>query len=194
MSVLINLLPDLRQAKAKAHQRRRLFSGIALFIWIACAVVLVLLTLSLASQKLIISSNNGTISDNETQLRNMPGLTDAITAQQHLDSLGTLYNQRVYLSHFFHALSQTTPQTITVNALSLDSSNELNITGSGTDFTSVAKLSRALQAENVTIGDNPSASNEPYFTDVTIQSVDNSNGTVGFTINATMSAGATNGQ
>lgn len=194
MSVRINLLPDLRQAKAKARQRRNLFTGVSLFVWIACGVLLVLLTLSVASQKLIISSNSARIADDESTLRNTNGLVEALTAQQHLDTLNTLYGQRVYLSHFFHALSQSTPQNLAINALTLDSSNSLAITGTANDLASVAKLNRALEAENVTIGDKPAAGNDPYFTGVAVQSVDNSNGSVSFTINATMSSGATSGQ
>lgn len=198
MSVLINLLPDLRQAKAKAARRRNLATGVSVFIWAACAVVLVLLTLSVASESIVVKANKGTIDDQQNQLRNMDGLVDAITASQHLDSLTTLYGQRTYLSHFFHALEQVSPTNLSISSLTLDDSNNLVVSGSASDMATVAKLSRAMEAENLTIGDQPSTSNQPYFTDVAIQNVDGSSGTISFTLNATLASvvtqGTTNGQ
>src|SRR5476649_2012904 len=185
MSLSINLLPDLRQAKLREHRRRQLVTGVSVSIWVACGAVVALLAIYAAGQKVFIANTTKTIANDDTSLKSVTGLIDALTANQHLASLPGLYGQRVYLSKFFNAYSQADPTTISISSLQVDSTGALTVVGSSPSYSEVAKLARAMDASNVTIGQNASNSNNPYFTDVNITSVDNSDRVgVTFTISA----------
>ncbi len=194
MSILINLLPDTRQAKQRDHQRRQLATGIAVVVWVVVGGIVVLLTLYMEGQKLAIGNYNKQISDKETQLQGTSGLLDALTAQQHLNSLPQLYNQRVYLTKFFTAYTAANPNDVTVSSLVIDNTNAMTINGTGRTYAAVAKLAKALEADNVTVGSGANSGNQPYFTNVAIQSVSRSNNQVNFTLNATVGSGATSGK
>lgn len=193
MSVLINLLPDTRQAKLRERRRRQLVTGIAVVVWIVAGGVVALLSLYVAGQKLAISNANKQIADKKQQLENVPGLMDALTAQQHLTSLPDLYRQRVYLTKFFAAYSEANPQDVALASMTLDATNQLVASGTAKSYLAAAKLARALEAEHVTIGKGAAAGNEPYFTNVALQTVTRANNQVSFTINMTVGAGATSG-
>lgn len=198
MSILINLLPDLRQAKLREHRRRQLVAGVSVMIWVVCGGALVLMSLYVAGQKVIISNYTNSINNEKRQLQAVPNLLDAYTAQQHLAALPGLYAQRVYVTKFFDAYSQADPQDVTLNSLTVDSSNNLSVVGSGKTYASVAKLARALAASNVTVGTGAQAANTPYFTNVQIASVKNAGTGAGvnavqFSISATLQSGVTSG-
>jgi Tfp pilus assembly protein PilN len=191
MNILINLLPDTRQIKLKERRRRQLMTGIALVVWAVCGGALVLLGLYTASQKILISNNTKQIADKETRLKDTTGLIDALTAQQHLTSLTGLYSQRVYLTKFLQVYSESNPAEVSLTSMSVDASNALTVNGTATTYLAVAKLARALEAQNVTLGQNAGPDNQPYFSDVSIQSVSRSNNSVSFTLNTVVSTGVT---
>ena len=195
MSVLINLLPDLRQAKLRAKQRRRLATIGAITVCSISGGLVIVLALYEGAQKLDIRSLTNQITVNKSTLQNTPGLIDALTAQQHLDSLPQLYSQRVYITKFFNAYNQSSPTDITINSLTVDETNVLKVQGAGTSYASVAKLADALAADNVTVGMGANASNVPYFTDISIDQVSKStDNQVTFGLSANVAEGVTSGQ
>ena len=56
MNVLVNLLPDTRQAKLRDRRRRQMVSGIAVAVWVVCGGVMLLMGLYEGSQKLLIDA------------------------------------------------------------------------------------------------------------------------------------------
>lgn len=193
MSVAVNLLPDTRQVKMRANQRRRLFIGIAAATWITCCAVLVALVLVSASQKIVIANTTKDISAKKLQLEGISGLSDALTAQQHLASLSNLYGQRVYMSKFLDVYMHSAPSDLTLASLNLDESNQLTVTGNAKSYASVAKLARALEDQNVSLGANAAPTNTPYFSDVSIQTASRTTDKVNFSLSATASSGVTSG-
>ncbi len=193
MSVLINLLPDTRQAQQQNSKRRQLATGIAVGIWSVCGGLLVLVGLYVASQKLIINSVTHDIATKQKQLEGTKNLVKALTAQQHLAALPGLYSQRAYLTKFFTTYSQANPTEVSLNTLSLDTNGILTVNGSAASYAAVAKLAKGLEAVNITVGTGASSSNQPYFTNVSLQSANRSNNRISFTLNATLASEVTRG-
>lgn len=192
MPVLINLLPDIRQAKLRESRRRQLVTGVSVVVWVICGGAVALLSLYAGGQKVIINNYTHDIATQENQVKAVPGIIDAYTAQQHLASLPGLYSQRVYMSRFLEAYMEADPTTVTLSSMTLDSTNSLVLQGTADTYASVAKLARALAASNVTVGSGASASNTPDFSNVTITSAAlQSTKGVSFSINTTVSSGAT---
>jgi Tfp pilus assembly protein PilN len=199
MGILINLLPDLRQAKLRERRRRQLVAGVSVMIWVVCGAVIVLMSLYVAGQKVIINNLTNSINSEKRQLSEVPNLIEAFTAEQHLASLPGLYSQRVFMTKFFDAYTQANPQDVTLNSMAVDQSNMLTVSGSGKNYAAVAKLARALEAANVKVGSGAKATNAPYFTNVQIVTVRNSgagaNNKTGvqFSIEASLQSGVTSG-
>jgi hypothetical protein len=191
MSIVVNLLPDVRQAKLREHRRRQLASGIAVMIWVVCGVTLILMLVIITGQKVAINLATKDIQDKTGQLKQVTGLTDALTAQQHMAALPGLYGQRVYMTKFFDAYQQADPRTITVNSMAVDSTNVLSVVGTSGTMADIAKLDRALEASNVKVGTTAAPTNSPYFTNVTITSDSRGGNKINFSIKATLSGGVT---
>ncbi len=191
MSAMINLLPDIRQAKLREKRRRQMMSGTAVATWIVCGVIILGLSLTTAAEKFLISKANTDAKKNISDLNNVTGLIDALTANQHLKSLPGLYSKRVYMTKFFKALSESDPADITLSSLTVDELNSLTVSGGARTYASVAKLARALAASNLQVGTAASPTNPPYFTDVNISEVTKSTQGVSFTIQATLEPGVT---
>lgn len=193
MSILINLLPDVRQAKLRNKHHRQLATGLSVTLWSVCGVVLVLLTLYVTGQAVVIKALSNNISTMEGQLQAIPGLTTALTGEQHLASLSTLYSERVYLSKFFSAYTAADPASVNLSSLSIDAQNNLTVNGTADSYASVAKLARALENSNLTLGSGAAPSNTPYFTDVNITTVGSSSGGIGFSLSAVLGSGVVSG-
>lgn len=193
MSILINLLPDIRQAKLRERHRRQLFTGISLVVWAVCGGIVVLLGIYTAGETVVIHSLSSKITSRENQLEGISGLTTALTAEQHLASLPSLYEQRVYLSQFFKAYTSADPSSVSLNALTIDSSNNVTVTGTASTYTAVATLARAMEDSNVNFGTGASSSNTPYFTDVNIVNSGSSSAGISFTIEAVIGAEVVSG-
>lgn len=194
MSTLINLLPDLRQAKLRERHRRQLVTGISIATWIACGVVVAVMFVIVGGQQLVISSATTNIKNKEQQLQGISGLSDAVTVNQHLAALPGLYANRVYLTKFFKAYTQADPVSISIASLAVDAQNVLTLRGTAPNYAEVAKLDRAMSLSNVKVGTGSAAGNNPYFTGVTIVSVDSSDKTtVNFSITANLDPGVKSG-
>lgn len=189
MGILINLLPDLRQAKLREQRRRQTAIGVSVLVWAVCGVTVLLMFLYSAGIKVRIAGLNDNIAKNKVALNSVDGLTDALTAAQHLNSLSSLYANRVLFSQFFSAYSASDPVDTTLSSLTVDETNNLTVSGASKSFASLAKLQRALEQSNVTIGDGASTKNTAYFSSVKVQSAVNTAGKgVVFTLNATVSS------
>lgn len=193
MAVLVNLLPDTRQVKLRERHRRQLFTGVAVMIWIVCGGVIGLLVLYSTSQKLLIANLSNEIKAKQQQLQDIEGLPEALTAQQHLASLPGLYSQRAYLTKFFTAYVEANPAQVSLSSLAIDTNNQMTVNGTASSYAAAAKLARALEAANVSVGKDAATNNEPYFTDVNIQSATRSNDKVTFTLIAMLGAGVISG-
>jgi Tfp pilus assembly protein PilN len=191
MSIVVNLLPDVRQAKLREHRRRQLASGLAVMIWVVCGVALVLMLVIITGQKVAINLATKDIQDKTSQLKQVTGLTDALTAEQHLAALPGLYGQRVYMTKFFDAYQQADPKTISISAMNIDPTNVLTVVGTSGTMAEIAKLDRALEGSNVKVGTSAAPTNSPYFSNVSISSDSRAGNKVNFTIKATLSGGIT---
>lgn len=188
MGIVINLLPDLRQAKLREQRRRQFAVGIAISVWVVCVASILLMFLYSAGQKLSITIHDKNIAATTDKLNQVTGLTDALTAQQHLNSLGTLYSNRVLFTQFFDAYQASSPADIALDTLKVDADNLLVVDGTAKSFAAIAKLQRALEQSHVTVGPSAAASNSPYFSAVNIKSAVNTNGKgIVFNINAKVS-------
>lgn len=196
MSFLVNLLPDIRQAKIRAKKRRQLAIGIAVSTWVVCGGVVVLLLVYMTGQKVVIANYTKSIADNKVELEKIPGIGDAYTAEQHLAALPGLYAKRVYLTKFFDIYTQVDPTEVTVGSMNIDVRNQLVVSGSAKTYAAVAKLARALEAANTKVVKNPpTTSSAPYFSNITIantNTIDAAHG-VSFTISATLDSGVLSG-
>jgi Tfp pilus assembly protein PilN len=194
MSVAINLLPDIRQTKLQDQSRRRLITVVAVSIWAVSAAVVLLLFLFSQGQKVVINDLTKKIASKEQTLKTMPGLIDALTAEQHLLSVTNLFGQRVYFTKFFAAYSESNPSQVTLDSLSIDASNVLTVGGTAPSYASVAKLTEAMQKQHVSFGNGASASNQPYFANVKIATASQeSGGNTSFTITANVASEVTSG-
>lgn len=187
MSIAINLLPDTRQAKQKSSQRRKLVFAGAVAVWVVCGSILGLMIISVASETLIIKSLTSSINQKKAELERTPDIIDALTAQQHLNALPGLYQRRVYLSKFYDAYGQVNPVDVKLNALSVNATNVLTVSGTATTYASVAKLSKAMEAERITSG-------ELAFGPVLIVDTTKVQNTISFTLSTTIEGGTLSGK
>ncbi len=194
MATLINLLPDLRQEKMRNKQRRRLAKLVASGVAGACMAILVVLFLITLGQNVRVSQLSSQIQVNQANLDNVKDLQKVVTVQQHLNSLETLYRQRIYLSKFYGVLSQLEPKEIGLQTLNLDQNNLLTVNGLARNYGSITKFVKALEASNISLGFGADSKNQPNFKDLQLTSVaaDASN-QVNFAITATMSTEVTSG-
>jgi Tfp pilus assembly protein PilN len=194
MSVAINLLPDLRQAKLQDQSRRRLITVVAVTVWAVSAGVVLLMFLFSQGQKVIINDLTKKISTKEQTLSSMSGLIDALTADQHLLSATNLFGRRVYFTKFFAAYTVSNPSQVKLDSLTIDAGNVLTIGGTAPSYSSVSKLAVAMQKQNVSFGTGASATNQPYFTNVKISTASQeTGGSTSFTITANVASEVTNG-
>jgi Tfp pilus assembly protein PilN len=192
MNILINLLPDVRQAKLRERRRRQMASGISVMVWVVCGAVVALMAVYVAGQKVVIANYTNSINSNKAKLQAVSGLVDALTAEQHLASLPSLYEKRIYMTKFFEAYTSASPGDVSLTSMTIDSQNALVVNGVGATYASVAKLARALEAANVSVGTTAAANNTPYFSGVTITNVSSTTAHgVSFTIGATLDTGVT---
>ncbi|HEY6737121.1 MAG TPA: PilN domain-containing protein [Candidatus Saccharimonadia bacterium] len=191
MSVLLNLLPDLRQAKLREQRRRQMAVGISVLVWAACAGVVLVLFLFSAGQAVQIAVHSHNIDDTKTKLQSVSGLTGALTAAQHLNALPELYANRVLFTKFFGAYQDADPLDVTLSSLHVNEANVLTVNGVSKSYAALAKLQRAMELSNVSVGQRASAQNTPYFSNVSLDSAVNTTGKgINFTLSAQVSSEA----
>jgi Tfp pilus assembly protein PilN len=174
VSITINLLPDLRQTRLREQRQRRLVTVITIMVVSISAGLVLLLFVFNIGQKVITDNLSKDITSKEKKLQNTASLVDALTAQQHIQSLPAVWAQRVYFTKFFDAYSQVNPNAVVLNSLSVTPDNLVTIGGNASSYKDVSQLADAMSAENVTLGTGASTSNPPYFVNVQIRSITSS--------------------
>lgn len=192
--VQINLLPDARKEKLKDKNNRQLAVSVATVSVVSSAAVVVLLLLITQAQKLQINSLTASIKNTQKKItRDIPNAQTIATAQQHMDTLATLYAGQVKVSKFFDLLEKVTTDDIGITSITLDPTNKVTIAGSAKTYASASKFATVLEASNVTIGTNASPSNVPDFSHTFLPTLGGSQGKVSFSITTNLASGVTSG-
>jgi hypothetical protein len=98
------------------------------------------------------------------------------------------------LSKLFDTVQQVAPQGIGLASIALDNQNNLTVTGVARSYSMAGEFAKGLAGDNVTVGKTASSTNMPYFTNVHLSSLSASaQGSVGFSLTATMSSEVVNG-
>ena len=187
MGVLINLLPDIKQAKQRESQRRQMAIAVSFFVWMLCGGVVLVMFLYSAGQGVRITVLNRQIQERKEALEGTQGLMTALNAQQHVAALGPLYTNRVLFTKFFEAYVTASPLDVTIEALTVNDQNVLVVTGTAKTFSAVAKLQRSMSrvSNSCVCTDVP---NSAYFSSVNIPTATSSgNSGVKFIINGVVS-------
>jgi Tfp pilus assembly protein PilN len=172
MSVLVNLLPDIRVQKQKDQERRRLATLATGIVVAVCVVFISLMLVITMGQSTLIKKAVAQIADKKSQLTKMKDLVPALTAQAKLDSLDDLFPKRVLMSKLVIALSEVSPTTTQLTSVKYDSLDEsIEVQGVSKSYSEAAKLAHALEAAHKTIGTG-SPTEEPYFTNVYLKSAE----------------------
>lgn len=192
--VHINLLPDARKDKLRDQNNRQLAISAASTAVVVSVVSLVVLVIILQAQNLQISLLSKSISDKQAQItQEIPDAQAIATAQRSLQTLGGLYSQQPKLSKFFTVLGDVSNSDVSIGSVSLDAANKLTVSGVARNYSSASRLAQAMQASNITLGENASPSNTPDFSNVLLNALNGEVGKISFTITATVATGVTHG-
>lgn len=195
MATLINLLPDVRQAKLRAKRLRQITAGLTSMVIAVCVAGVVVLFLITQGQKLRMGQLANEIKTKQATIDSTPDLGKMLTTQAHLASLPGLYQNRVLLTQFFSLLSSVSPKDISLENLEIAADGTLKFTVEARSYTIAAKFAQALEASNVTLGDGAGPDKPPHFTKVTLNGVAaTSTGKVNFTATANVSPEVTRGR
>lgn len=193
--VHINLLPDARKDKLRDQNNRQLAISAATAAVVASVAGLILLVVILQAQNLQIRLLSNSINSKRAQIQqDIPDAQAIATMQRHMDSLGGLYASRVRMSQLFNVLGSVSNSDVSISSVSLDTANKLTVTGVARSYNSASKLAQAMQASNLTLGENASPSNTPDFSNVLLTALSGDVGKSNFSITATVATGVTNGK
>lgn len=195
MSVLINLLPDVRQAKNRARKLRQISASIATLVVAVSLGSVLLLFLITSGQGLRIKGLTQEIAAKQTELNSKEDLQELVTLQQHLNSLPGLYDRRVYMTKFFELLSIVSPTEVSINNIELQSSTAVMFNGNARSYAAIDKFVKAMEAANISLGEEAKEGNTPYFSGIKIGGgAADGNNKVSFTGEATISQEVTSGK
>lgn len=183
----LNLAPDVYQASQRAKRLRAVVTSIGAAISVISIGLVVVGLVVLGGQKVAIKKLQSDIKEKQNQVDTYADLPAAVTAQQHLLSLNQLYTEQIQFSRFFSVLQELAPQGVGVMTIGVGADNSLDVSASARSYDLVTKFTKALEAANVTLGNNASASQTPYFTEVNLQGVSDDGGGVSFKLQAKMS-------
>ena len=183
MSVAINLLPDIRQARLRDEHTRRIVTTLSILVWAVAVAIVIILLLLAGAQKLQLMGLNSDIQSRTAAVHAVPNLSQALTAQQALVTLPGLYSQRTFYSTFLMNVSKLTPTDVYISSLATDATGLMTVSGTGSSAASVDKFFQSLSASNAA---------NPYFTGLTLRDVSKDNtGKATFSMTATINASAT---
>lgn len=194
MSAKINLLPDVRQAKLQDKQRRQLAISVAVGAVIVSAGLLVVGFLIIQGQNLRISGLTSSISSKKQQIASFPDVKKILGTQAKIAALPGLYSQRAIITKLLNTLSATEPPDVDFTALSLTSSSQLSLSMEGKSYLAAARVAKALEAANVTVGTGANTGNKPFFTNVQLSAVSMATNKTTYTITAVVSPEVISGQ
>ena len=188
MPKLINLLPDIKQNRLKSQRVKHLTMSIAVFLMIAAIALPVTLFLINQGQKLYVKRIQDQINERQDTVKNTPNITTMLTVKDHMASLPTLYDQRLYVTKLLSYLPSITPSDIRFNNLGIDTSGHIIISGTTLSYSNVDKFYQAMLYAGVNYDPNaieadPNAAGN--FTNVVLESAGGTSGQeVQFTISA----------
>jgi len=189
VTITINLLPDVRLNRLRSERIRRIATATGVGIWVVIGGLVVGLFLITGGQKFLIDNATSDIKTTTAQIQSVNGLTDALTAQATLTSLPALYDSRTYFSKFVPIVAAAMPADVNISSMATDTNNLLTITGTGASAFSVDRFYESLKAA----GAKTTAG--AYFSNVALPSiVKDPTGNASFSLSATVSIGAINGQ
>lgn len=193
MTARVNLAPDIYQNLQRDKRLRKIVTSVGILVTAVSIGLVVLGAVILGGINAGIAVTSGSIEKKQGELRGLADLKDAVTVSQHLDSLTTLYGQRVFISRFLVALQEVAPTGISVSELELSDTNELTVTTKAKSYPLATKFTKALEASNVSVGSNAAATQQPYFTSVNLSGVTESgtDGSVSFKLKMQMASEVT---
>lgn len=195
MTTRINLAPEVYQTSQRNKRRKKLASTVAILVGVVCTAIVGVLILIVLSQKGILLGLQGSIDGKKEKLAEMSDLQAAVTLNDHLQSWNKLNSEKTYLSAFFTVLQDFAPQGVTVEALAIADDNTLEVKATAKTYALATKFAKALDAANVEIGNEPSASNTPFFSGTELASVrEDSANVVTFKLTTHMSSEVTSGK
>lgn len=175
MTAKFNLAPEVYQTSQRNKRLRRTATSLGIVINAVALGIIILGLVVIGGQKIAIAALQSQINSRQDKVKTYADLPDAVTAQQHLKSLGQLSSQQVYFSSFFKVLQNVLPQGVSASNVTVGADSSLEITGSAKSYDLVTKFAKALQAYNVTVGPNAAATQKPFFSNVQLSSVSSEN-------------------
>jgi len=123
----INLIPDIKQEFLRARQVRTMVVSGAIVIGIASVGIVVLLAIYLFGvQSLRSSLADSDITKKEQELKSTQDLSNMLTIQSQLSSIGTLHNEENTTSRVFDlltAINPASPNQVTFSNVKFDAAN-----------------------------------------------------------------------
>lgn len=190
----INLAPEVYQSHQREKKLHRTATTIGTLVVVVAVGLVGVGVVILGGQKAALAVLNNNIKNSQAKVQTYAELPKAATSQQHSVTLGELYKQRIRFSRFFSVLQSIAPPGIGLTSISITADNTLQIGGTARSYDQVTKFTKALEAVNVTVGQNASPTQQPYFSDIQLTSVESDNSGVTFRISAQMSPEVVNGQ
>ncbi|TAK89030.1 hypothetical protein EPO04_02905 [Patescibacteria group bacterium] len=193
MSARINLAPEVYQKHQSDKRNKRIAASVATITSIAVGGFVLVMLLILGAQKGAIALASNDIKSKQNEINNIPDLKKAVTAQYHLNSWEELVSKKVRISRFFAILEEFQPQGIRIAQIELSGTTLLKINGESRNYALVDKMVKAFEAANIEIGPNASSTNNPLFTQVTVNSASEEDGKISFELTAQLAEEVTNG-
>lgn len=195
MSARVNLAPEVYQKSQESKRRKKLATSITVGIGVIGGGFVVVMLLLLGAQKATIAVLSGDIKTKQDEIQQRPDLVKAATAQQHLKSWNDINGSKTKTSRFFEILEEFVPQGVGVQSVTVTNTNQLEMDGSAKSYALVTKLVKALEAANVEIGKNASATGEPYFKNIQLSSVQkDASGAATYKLSVELANEVTNGK
>ncbi|HVE81186.1 MAG TPA: PilN domain-containing protein [Candidatus Dormibacteraeota bacterium] len=193
MTARINLAPEVYQKSQLNKQRRQLATRLGITITSVSVGFVVLMLILLGGQKAAIAALSGDIKNKQQEIKEVPDVQKAATAQQNLEAWNKLTKERVRASRFFQVLETFVPQGIAVSSVTVSEANQIEMTASARNYALATKLVKALEAANVEIGPNAALTSKPFFTDIQLTGASESAGAIDFKLTLQMDSEVTHG-
>lgn len=163
----INLIPDIKQEFLRARQVRTMVISGAVVVGIACIGVVVLLAIYLFGvQGLRSSLADSDITKKEQELKGTQDLSNVLTIQSQLLSIGTLHSEENITSRVFDllaAINPASPNQVTFSNVKFDSENgTVHIDGQAANgFVAADVFKKTIQATSFRYKDGDKTTTSP---------------------------------
>ena len=157
--IQFNLLPDLKLDMDRSKKTRQLVTTIALVVSsISLAIFLVLFVAIVGVQKKQMDNAGKSVDSANTQLQDIPNLSQVITIQNQLQTLVGLHQSKPITSRMFTYLAQLTPANVSIGLFTMDmSTNSVTISGNADSQATVNTFIDTLKSTTYKVGAQDSA-------------------------------------